>query len=102
MAKQTNILTLLGLAAGAFFLLRKTGGINGTNQKNDLGFGYLGNGITVFDRNFEVNGDYKRVAHISNNGDVTLFKNHNLTPTSIKSIIKQSEAIKDFQKEMGI
>jgi hypothetical protein len=32
-------LILLGL--GAFFLLRKTGGINGTNQKNDLGFGYL-------------------------------------------------------------
>jgi len=29
MAKQTNISTLLGLAAGAFFLFRKSGGING-------------------------------------------------------------------------
>lgn len=31
----------------------------------DLGFGHLGNGVTVWDRSRERNGDYLTVAHIS-------------------------------------
>jgi hypothetical protein len=34
-------------------------------EGEDLGFGHLGNGITVFDRSREEHGDYKKVAHIS-------------------------------------
>jgi hypothetical protein len=50
----------------------KNHGINGQTKKSDLGFGYLGNGMTVWDRNQEANGDYKTVAHISDNGNITL------------------------------
>ncbi len=32
---------------------------------SDLGFGHLGNGMTVWDRTREVNHDYLKVAHIS-------------------------------------
>jgi hypothetical protein len=95
---KTQNLILLGL--GAFFLLRKTGGINGTNEKNDLGFGFLGNGLTVWDKNQTQNGDYKTVAHITNGGLVKLYKNHNLTPSAIKKIIKQSQAIIEHEKEL--
>lgn len=33
-------------------------------RKFDLGCGHLGNGITVWNRAREVNGDYEKVAHI--------------------------------------
>ncbi|MFA7157047.1 MAG: hypothetical protein WC123_05070 [Bacilli bacterium] len=33
----------------------------------------LGNGITVCDRNKEVNGDYQRVAHIDSNRNVQYY-----------------------------
>lgn len=31
----------------------------------DIGMGYLGNGLTVWNRAVEVNGDYQNIAHIS-------------------------------------
>ncbi|WP_294203087.1 hypothetical protein [uncultured Chryseobacterium sp.] len=34
-------------------------------KREDLGFGSLGSGITVYDRNQRENGDFKKVAHIS-------------------------------------
>lgn len=37
----------------------------------DLMFASLGNGITVFDRNREENGDYKIVAHINSSRQIT-------------------------------
>lgn len=97
--KNNEILILLGL--GAFLFFRKGGGINGV-KNNDLGFGFLGNGLTVFDRNQLINGDYKTVAHISEFGDVTFYNNNNLTQASIKKIMRQSEVIKETNKEMGI
>ena len=39
----------------------------------DMGMGYLGNGITVWDRNREVGGDYKKIAHISEQGAVSYY-----------------------------
>ena len=39
----------------------------------DLGFGCLGNGTTVWDRNREQQGDYKKVAHISDLGEITWY-----------------------------
>lgn len=37
----------------------------------DLGFGHLGNGLTVWNRAKEVDGDYPTIAHISPEGEVT-------------------------------
>ena len=42
-------------------------------QDRDLQFGTLGNGITVWDRNTEVNGDYQKIAHISINRQITYY-----------------------------
>ena len=37
----------------------------------DIGMGYLGNGLTVWNRAVEVNGDYQNIAHISPEGKIT-------------------------------
>lgn len=42
-------------------------------KNQDLCFGYLGNGITVFDKSREKWGDYKTVAHISERGHVKYY-----------------------------
>lgn len=44
-----------------------------SNGKFELWFGCLGNGITVCNKAVEVNGDYKKIAHISNGGNVQLY-----------------------------
>ena len=36
----------------------------------DIGMGYLGNGLTVWNRAVEENGDYQTIAHISNEGEI--------------------------------
>ena len=36
-----------------------------SEKEYDLGFGYLGNGTTVWNRLEEVDNDYKTIAHIS-------------------------------------
>ena len=36
----------------------------------DIGMGYLGNGLTVWNRAVEVNGDYQNIAHISPEGEI--------------------------------
>ena len=43
-------------------------------MKENLGFGYLGNGVTVWDSNREKNNDYLAVAHISEQGVVSYYK----------------------------
>lgn len=53
----------------------------------DLGYGFLGNGLTVWNRLEEVNGDYKTVAHIDSDRSVT-FRDENL-PDIIKERIEQ-------------
>ena len=42
-------------------------------QKYDLGYGYLGNGITVWNRLEEKDGDYVTVAHIGNDRSVKFY-----------------------------
>lgn len=37
----------------------------------DIGMGYLGNGLTVWNKAVEVNGDYQTIAHISPEGEIS-------------------------------
>ena len=39
----------------------------------DIGMGYLGNGLTVWNRAVEEHGDYQTIAHISNEGEVKYY-----------------------------
>jgi hypothetical protein len=43
------------------------------NRSYDLGYGHLGNGLSVWDRNQSQDGGYKTVAHISEAGEVTFY-----------------------------
>lgn len=52
----------------------ENGGNTSTNKKEvSIGFGGLGNGTTVWDRNRIQNGDYKIIAHISDFGKITYY-----------------------------
>lgn len=44
-----------------------------SENQYDLGFGHLGNGITVWNRLQEEHGDYKTVAHISADREITFY-----------------------------
>lgn len=44
-----------------------------TARKFELFFGCLGNGVTVCNKAVMQNGDYKRVAHISNGGNIRFY-----------------------------
>ena len=44
-----------------------------TARKFDLFFGCLGNGVTVCNKAVMQNGDYKKVAHISNGGNIRFY-----------------------------
>lgn len=48
-------------------------------MKRELGYGHLGNGLSVWDRLHEEHGDYKKVAHISETREIT-FHIKNLEP----------------------
>ena len=52
-----------------------------------LGFGYLGNGLTVWHRAKEVNHDYQTVAHISSSGEITYYKQD--LPQCVRAHIEQ-------------
>lgn len=39
----------------------------------DIGMGYLGNGLTVWNRAVEENGDYQNIAHISPEGEIRYY-----------------------------
>ncbi len=41
-------------------------------MKEDLGFGHMGNGITVWDRNQLESNDFKTVAHIGYEREISL------------------------------
>ena len=54
----------------------------------DLGFGCLGNGTTVWDRNQDTGNDYKTVAHIAAYGGVKLYDQRLKTsPEALRRII---------------
>ena len=64
-------------------------------DKNLL-FGSLGNGITVFDKTVQDNGDFKKIAHISKSGEVKYYVSlYNLPWSYINSI----EYMAEVQKE---
>jgi N12 class adenine-specific DNA methylase/adenine-specific DNA methylase len=54
----------------------------------DLGFGYLGNGLTVWNRAAEVNGDYPTIAHISPEGEVAYYAEN--LPQSVTERIEKA------------
>ena len=64
-------------------------------DKNLL-FGSLGNGITVFDKTVQDNGDLKKIANISKSGEVKYYVSlYNLPWSYINSI----EYMAEMQKE---
>ena len=56
----------------------------------DIGMGYLGNGLTVWNRAVEVNGDYQNIAHISPEGEITFYV-QDLPQSVVKRIEKVAE-----------
>lgn len=70
------------------------GKVNPGQREVDLGFGGLGNGTTVWDRNRIENNDYKIVAHISNSGNVTYYDKN--LPEDAKNKIEEM-AMKEKQ-----
>ncbi|MDR1060325.1 MAG: ssDNA-binding domain-containing protein [Clostridiales bacterium] len=52
----------------------------------DLGYGFLGNGITVWNRAEETNGDYKTMAHISTERETTVYDKD--MPESVRARIE--------------
>lgn len=53
----------------------------------DIGMGYLGNGLTVWNRAVEVNGDYQNIAHIFPEGEITYYVQD--LPQSVVERIRQ-------------
>jgi len=63
----------------------------------DIGMGHLGNGITVWDRSREKNGDYITVAHIGDDGKITWYDKK--LPSKIK--INIGKTAMQHKKEMA-
>lgn len=57
-----------------------------------LWMGCLGNGITVCNSAVEEHGDYKYIAHISDNGKITLYVSESYIPVEDMQIIEQAAA----------
>ena len=63
----------------------------------DIGMGYKGNGLTIWNRNVEKAGDYKNIAHIDNNGKITNYEKRQ--PKEVTAFIKKTaQAMKDKPK----
>ena len=63
------------------------------NNKFELGFYCLGNGITVCNKAVTENGDYKQIAHISNGGNIKLYVSESYIP------VKDMEKIRKAAEE---
>ena len=57
-----------------------------------LWMGCLGNGITVCNSAVENNGEYKHIAHISNNGKIKLYVSESYIPVEDMRRIEQTAA----------
>lgn len=66
-------------------------------KKFELFMGCLGNGTTVCNKAVEENGDYKKIAHIGNNGEITWYVTENYVPEAELARIKRV-AEKDREK----
>ena len=56
----------------------------------DIGMGYLGNGLTVWNRAVEENGDYQTIAHISSEGEIRYYVDG--LPEDVVARIEQAAA----------
>ena len=74
----------------------KTKGSDGYQKYGyELGMGYKGNGLTIWNKNLEVDGDYKTVAHVdSPTGKISWYDKR--LPPEVK---KQIEAIAKSEKK---
>ena len=70
-------------------------------EKFKLWMGCLGNGITVCNSAVEENGDYKHIAHISDNGKIKLYVSKSYIPVEDMQRIEQAatEQRKTFLNE---
>ena len=59
----------------------------------DIGMGYLGNGLTVWNRAVEVNGDYQNIAHISPEGEIIYY-----VPDLPQSVVERIEKAAEREK----
>lgn len=57
-------------------------------RKFELFYGYLGNGTTVCNKAVEENGDYKKIAHISEGGNIRLYVAESYIPAEAMEKIK--------------
>ena len=57
-------------------------------EKFELWFGCLGNGTTVCNKAVEENGDYKKIAHISEGGNIQLYVAESYIPAAEMEKIK--------------
>jgi hypothetical protein len=69
--------------------------------KYDIGMARKGNGITVYNRAEEENGDYKNVAHISDNG-VVKYYDKNLPSNIKKKIEAEASKMKESVNESKV
>lgn len=61
-------------------------------MKIDIAFGYLGNGITVYNTAIKINYDYPTIAHISDGGIVKYYIDESKIPAEIKQRINDVAA----------
>lgn len=66
----------------------------GGKRTHDLGMGYMGNGLTIWDRSTEEGGDYKKVAHIQHPEMTITWNDKSLPPEVKKEIEKIAKAEK--------
>jgi hypothetical protein len=55
-------------------------------KKYDIGSGWMGNGLTIWNRAEEMNGDYKQIAHISKDGTLKIYDK--ALPNDIKKMFQ--------------
>jgi hypothetical protein len=73
-------------------------------SKYDIGAGSMGNGTTFWNRAQEVRGDYKTIAHVSDNGKVTFYDKK--LPNDVKKHIEdyaktKNESVNENSKNKG-
>lgn len=56
-------------------------------KKYSIGSGYLGNGLTIWNRAEEKNGDYKTIAHISKSGELKIYDKQ--LPSDIRDMFQR-------------
>jgi hypothetical protein len=72
----------------------------GAFGKYDTGAAFKGNGMTIYDRNQSQGGDYKNIAHIGEDGKLTIWdKNIKKEPKLMQSLKKISQEFKTSFKE---